>query len=285
MVNNNSIVMKTLLKTLIILLTFSQITEAQKTKRPEPQPAPETTVNFKLGIAGFTFVKFDLQKTLETLKRTDVHYLCIKDFHLPLNRTKDEIEAFHEKLKSYDVVGYAVDPLYMKTEDEVDRVFEYAKRVGVKAIVGVPNYELLPYVSKKVKAYNMKFAIHLRGPDIDKFPDADDVWKNAKDLDSRMGMCLDVGHDRRNGKDPVADLKKYHSRVFDIHLKDATAASKQGYSVEVGRGILDIPEFVKMLRKVNYTGVVSLEHERNMEDPFMGIAESIGYFRGVIAAT
>ncbi len=40
-----------------------------------------------------------------------------------------------------------------------------------------------------------------------------------------------------------------------------------------------------MLRKVKYTGVVSLEHERNMKDPFMGIAESIGYFRGVIAAT
>lgn len=40
-----------------------------------------------------------------------------------------------------------------------------------------------------------------------------------------------------------------------------------------------------MLRKVGYTGVCSLEHERNMDDPFMGIAESIGYFRGVIAAT
>ena len=98
-------------------------------------------------------------------------------------------------------------------------------------------------------------------------------------------MCLDIGHDRRNGKDPVADLKKYHTRVFDIHLKDVTGASKLGYSVEVGRGILDIPAFVKMLREVNYNGVVSLEHERNMDNPFMGIAESIGYFRGVIKAT
>lgn len=62
-------------------------------------------------------------------------------------------------------------------------------------------------------------------------------------------MCLDIGHDRRNGKDPVADLEKYISRVFDIHLKDVTGASKAGYSVEVGRGILDIPGFVRMLRK------------------------------------
>ncbi len=236
-------------------------------------------------MAGFTFVKFDIDKTLETMKRVDVHYLCIKNFHLPLKSSDEDIKAFHSKLESFGVMAFAVGPLYMKTETEVDKVFEYAKRVGVNTIVGVPTYKLLPYVSKKVAEYDMKFAIHLHGPDIDKFPDADDVWENVKDLDPRMGMCLDIGHDRRNGKDPVKDLEKYHSRVFDVHLKDVTAATKQGYSVEVGRGILDIPAFVKMLRKVKYSGVIILEHERNMDNPFMGIAESIGYFRGVIAAS
>ncbi|HNX55815.1 MAG TPA: TIM barrel protein [Prolixibacteraceae bacterium] len=70
-----------------------------------------------------------------------------------------------------------------------------------------------------------------------------------------------------------------------MHLKDVTGSTKQGYSVEVGRGIIDFPSFVKMLRKVKYSGSVSLEHERNMNDPFMGIAESIGYFRGVVMST
>ena len=140
-------------------------------------------------------------------------------------------------------------------------------------------------LDKKVKEYDFNYAIHLHGPDMPLYPDADDVWENVKDLDPRIGMCLDIGHDRRNGKDPVADLEKYISRVFDIHLKDVTGASKAGYSVEVGRGILDIPGFVRMLRKTGYDGVVSLEHERNMKDPFIGIAESIGYFRGVVATT
>ncbi|MDO9614437.1 MAG: sugar phosphate isomerase/epimerase, partial [Bacteroidota bacterium] len=61
--------------------------------------------------------------------------------------------------------------------------------------------------------------------------------------------------------------------------------TKLGYSLEIGRGVIDFPAFVKMLRKVGYTGVCSLEHEKDMTDPFMGIAESIGYFRGVIATT
>ncbi|MDC7218196.1 MAG: sugar phosphate isomerase/epimerase [Spirochaetales bacterium] len=272
---------KRVLAILLVLFAAASVLKAQN----EPKPVPETGEPFRLGMAGFTFVKFDLDKTLETMKRADVHWLCIKDFHLPMNSTDEQIAAFHAKLKENGVTGYAVGPLYMKSEEDVDRCFEYAKRVGVKLIVGVPDYELLPYVDKKVKEYGFNLAIHLHGPDIDVYPDAEDVWNHVKDLDPRIGMCLDIGHDTRNGKDAVKDLKMYHSRVFDIHLKDVTGHTKKGYSVEVGRGVIDFPAFVKMLRKVKYAGVVSLEHERNMDNPFMGIAESIGYFRGVIAAT
>ena len=265
-------------------LLMSLVISAQD-NRPAPKPAPDTYEKFKVGMAGYTFVNFDLDKTLETMEKCDVHYLCIKDFHLPLNSGEAEIAAFHEKLKSKGVTGYAVGPIYMRSKEEVDKGFEYARRVGVKLIVGVPNYDLLPYVDQKVKEYDVKYAIHLHGPDIALYPDAEDVWNNVKNLDPRMGMCLDIGHDTRNGKDPVADLKKYHSRVFDMHIKDVTAPTKQGYSVEIGRGIIDFPALVKMLRKVGYEGKCSLEHERNMKDPFIGIAESIGYFRGVIATT
>jgi len=269
---------------LAVAILLTSVVKAQDA-RPGQQPPPETGEKFKVGMAGYTFVKFDLAKTLETLKRADVHYLCIKDFHLPMASTDEEIAAFHTKLKAADVTGYAVGPIYMKSEAEIDKAFEYAKRVGVKLIVGVPNYELLPYVDKKVKEYDFHYAIHLHGPDIKTYPDAEDVWNHVKDLDPRIGMCLDIGHDTRNGKDPVADLKKYHTRVFDIHIKDVTGATKLGYSLEVGRGIIDFPAFVKMLRKVGYIGVCSLEHEKDMGDPFMGIAESIGYFRGVIETT
>jgi sugar phosphate isomerase/epimerase len=219
------------------------------------------------------------------MQKANVNHLCIKDFHLPLNSTPEQIAAFHAKLRAKGVTGYAVGPIYMKTREEIDNAFEYAQRVGVKMIVGVPNYELLPYVDQKVKEYGFHYAIHLHGPDMPLYPDADDVWNNVKELDPRIGMCLDIGHDTRNCKDPVKDLKKYHSRVFDIHIKDVTGTTKQGYSVEIGRGVIDIPAFVKMLRKVGYSGVCSLEHEKEMQDPFMGIAESIGYFRGVIATT
>ena len=269
----------------IAILTLTARVILGQEQRPGPKPVSETGERFKLGMAGYTFLKIDMDKALETMQRLDIHYLCIKDFYLPLNSTDDQIAAFKGKLLSKGVTGYAVGPIYMKSEDEIDRAFDYAKRVGVKLIVGVPNVELLPYVEKKVREFKIRYAIHLHGPDIKVFPDADDVWEHIKNLDPAIGMCLDIGHDTRNGKDPVEDLNKYYSRVFDIHIKDVTGNTKLGYSLEIGRGIIDFSSFVKMLRKVGYTGVCSLEHEKDMNDPYMGIAESVGYFRGVINVT
>lgn len=240
---------------------------------------------FHLGMAGFTFVKFNLQKTLETMKTLDVHYLCIKDFHLPLDSTEEQIRDFHSKLAEYGVKGYAVGPIYMKNETEVDRAFEYARRVGVNLLVGVPNYELLDYVEEKVKQYDIRLAIHLHGPDMAMYPNAEDIWNNVKDRDIRMGMCLDIGHNLRYGSDSFSDFKKYHTRVYDIHLKDVTGDTKAGKRAELGRGIIDFPLFVRLLRKYHYNGSVSLEHEKDMDNPFMGIAESIGYFRAICDAT
>lgn len=64
------------------------------------KPKAAKSVNpFHLGMAGYTFVNFNLDTTLETLKRLDIHYLCIKDFHLPLDSTDEQIKAFHESAR------------------------------------------------------------------------------------------------------------------------------------------------------------------------------------------
>lgn len=241
--------------------------------------------SFKLGMAGYSFVHFKLDQALAMMKKVDVHYLCIKDFHLPFNSTDEQIATFHQTLKDSGVTGYGVGPIYMKTTEEIDKGFDYARRVGVKLIVGVPNEELLPYVEKKVKEYDMRYAIHIHGPDIKLWPNASSVIDAVKNLDARMGLCFDMGHDARFGDDPIADLEKYAKRIFDIHLKNVTAASKEGKTCELSRGVIDIPAFVAMLRKVKYDGSCSLEYEKDMKDPLAGIAESIGYFKGVCEAS
>jgi inosose dehydratase len=240
---------------------------------------------FKLGIAGYSFLHFKLDESLAIMRKLDVHYLCIKDFHLPYKSTAEEIAAFHAKLKESNVTGYAVGPIYVKTQQEIDNAFDYARRVGVKLVVGIPNHEDLPYLEKKVKEFDIKFAIHNHGPEDKLYPNAASVYTKIKDLDARIGLCFDMGHNKRDNQDSVADLGKYAKRIFDMHLKNVTAAEKDGKTCELGRGVIDIPAFVKMLRKSGYNGCCSLEYEKDMKEPLAGMAESVGYFRGVVDGT
>ncbi len=219
----------------------------EKTHYMKHQPKVD---RIHLSMTKFTYVNFDIDKTLDVMQRLGVHYLCIKDFHLPLSADEAAISAFHKKLKEHGVEGYAVGPIYMKTEAEVDRAFNYARRVGVRMIVGVPNYELLDYVEQKVKEFDIRLAIHLHGPDMPMYPCASDIWENVKHRDARMGMCLDIGHNLRYNEDPLKDLRKYHTRVFDIHLKDVTGNTKADRSVELGRGRIDFKKIVKLKHKV-----------------------------------
>ncbi len=250
----------------------------------------------RLGIAGYTFVKFKLDPTLEMVKKVDVHYLCIKDFHLPLKSTDEEIAAFHAKCKSFGITGYGVGPIYMGTEEEVNSAFAYAKRVGVKTLVGVPfklvdkkrvsSPELLKLVNEKVQEYDIKYAIHNHGPDMPElFPSADSAMELIKDMDKRVGLCLDIGHQFRDGKDPVKTVTQFADRIHDIHIKNVTSSDKKGRGIELPRGAINMTAFVLALRKIKYSGMCSLEYEKDMDDPMLGVAESIGYYRGVMDAT
>jgi sugar phosphate isomerase/epimerase len=241
--------------------------------------------SFQLGIAGYSFVHFDLEQSLEMMEKVNVHYLCIKDFHLPYDSTQEQIAAFHERLKASGVTGYAVGPIYVKTRDDIDNAFDYARRVGVDMVVGIPTHEDLEYLDTKVKEYDIRFAIHNHGPEDELYPNATSIIELIKDLDPRIGLCFDIGHNMRDGEDPIADLKRYADRIFDMHLKNVTAAEAEGKTCELGRGVIDIPAYVKMMREVNYSYVCSLEYEKDMKDPLAGIAESIGYFNGVSDAT
>jgi sugar phosphate isomerase/epimerase len=187
-----------------------------------------------------------------------------------------------EKFGASGIKIYAAGVVYMKTQVEVDRAFEYAKMLGVDLIVGVPNPELLAYTEQKVKTYNIRVAIHNHGPEDKLYPSPVDVYDHIKGLDDRMGLCLDIGHAARAGANPVEVIGKYGTRIFDLHIKDLAEITTKAKPIELGRGVLDIAGVVKALTRIRYTGYCSIEHEMDMTDPLPGIAESAGFFRGVV---
>ena len=247
-------------------------------------PNSEKGVNIdllQLGIAGYSFLNFTIDQSIAIMQRVGINTLSIKDFHLPLNSTQQQIDEVNTKFHAAGITIYAVGVIYMKTEDELNNAFDYAQKVGVNLIVCAPDYDLLPQLERQSRTYNIRAAIHNHGPEDKLYPGPKDVYDRIKNLDNRIGLCLDIGHAMRAGVNPAKAVADYGSRIFDMHVKDVSAAVNEGKSIEVGRGIIDYPALIKALKKIKYSGKCSFEYENLMKDPLPGIAESEGFFRGV----
>ena len=273
------------MKRLFHILTLAAFVMLAKPAQAQLIEGPRGYEDFKIGVAGYTYRSYDIDQTLAFLKSMEVHYMSVKDWWLPLDSTKEQMDAFKAKCREYDVEPYILGPIYMRSEAEVDRAFAYAERYGSDVFIGVPNYELTDYVIKKVTETGIKVAIHTHGPDGAPFPNIQKVAEIYKDPSLGIGCCMDLGHSVRMGEDIVKDIKKYKAWIYDIHIKDESEASKAGKTWEMGRGVMDFRPIMKVLRQIKYKGVVSLEFEKNGNNPHPGVAESIGYLRGVADAT
>lgn len=269
------------------------------------KPPRGRKVNFQFGLAGYTMHKANVDKTLAVMKKTDIRNLCVKDFHLPIRATDAEVKAFKDKCAAAGVTPYAAGPLYTKTNAEVRAFFEYARRLGVKTVVGVPydatdakdswnkrkgSRRQLEYIDSLVKEFDIRYAIHNHGPaSPEMYPDVAYGWNLVKDLDRRIGFCMDIGweygtHDAA-GREPmqalIDSIHKYADRIFDLHFKNFEIGKPNGRSVPLPRGKIDIVRVMKALAEIDYRGVCALEYERDFEDNVAQIAECIGYWRGV----
>ncbi len=240
-------------------------------------------IKFTLGMASYTFRHFNLDDTLAMTNRLGLKTIAFKDFHLPLNSTVEQIKAVAAKVKDAGLDLYGCGVVYMKNEDEVNRAFNYARTAGMRTIIGVPEHDLLELVNKKVQEYDIKLAIHNHGPGDERYPSPASAYERIKNLDKRIGLCIDIGHTKRLGLDPSESAEKFADRLLDVHIKDISAATKEGNTIEIGRGVIDIPRFLKTLIKINYSGMTSFEFEKDKEDPLPGVAESVGYVRGILA--
>ncbi len=259
--------------------------------------SPKGTIT--LGLASYTLRKFDLDETLAMTRRVGLDTICLKSFHLPMNSSPEQIADVAARVKAAGIRLYGGGVISMRDEGAARQAFEYAKAAGMKTIVGAPNPAILPLVDKLVKEYDIEVAIHNHGPGDNTYPTPQSIVAKVKDLDPRIGICMDIGHTLRAGADPILDARRYADRLLDVHIKDvsggvsAKTTSPAGRAVEVGRGVIDIPRFLQTLIATGYSGtgtrgvgkrgIVSFEYEKDASDPLAGLAESVGYVRGVLA--
>jgi sugar phosphate isomerase/epimerase len=251
-------------------------------------PASDELSPIRLGLASYTFRDFTRGQLIGFMKQLNVFALNAKDVkdHLPMDAPQESAA-----LADYAAAGirlHAAGAIYFAKDKDEDAdlrsKFEYCKRAGIGVIVaGDPAPETLPRMERFVKEYNIRIAIHNHGPEDKLWHSPLDVLKVVKEMDPRIGCCIDVGHTVRAGTDVVQAIQEAGPRLFNVHMKDLTNFESKESQVAVGEGILPVRKMFEALMATKYEGFVDLEYEIHPDDPMPGVISSFAYMRGVLA--
>jgi sugar phosphate isomerase/epimerase len=253
---------------------------------PRGRSTVDEASSFRLGIASYTFRNFSRAQMIGFLKQLDVLELNAKDVkdHLPSD-PQQEAAA----LADYAAAGiklHAAGTIYFPKDEDADirSKFEDCKRAGIGVIVaGDPAPETLPRIEKFVKEFDIRFAIHNHGPEDKLWHSPLDVLKAVKNMDPRIGCCIDVGHTARAGTDVVQAIREAGPRLFNVHVKDLSNFQSKESQVVVGEGSMPVAKIFNALKAMRYQGFVDLEYEIHPDDPMPGVIASMAFMRGVLA--
>ncbi len=239
----------------------------------------------RLGMASYSFHKFDIAHVIDFMHQLKCPYLNVKDVHLPMTPLAD-VPRLAQQYRDAGIQLTDAGAIYFKvdTDEDVRPKFEYLKAAGLKSFVGAPTHAVLPRVERFVKEYNIRMGLHNHGPQDVEWPSPYDVQKVIEKMDHRIGYCIDIGHTLRIGVDPVASIRMAGNRLYNVHVRDLTGADAKGgrTSVPMGEGVMPMREIFRALAEIQYPYFVDLELENHDDDPMPYCIKSFAYMRGLI---
>ncbi len=93
-----------------------------------------------------------------------------------------------------------------------------------------------------------------------------------------INFCPDIAHLVAGGGNALEIVKKYHSRIKYVHLKDL---NEQGF-VPLGKGTIDLAAIISFLQSQNYNGDYLVEIDGYAGDPTEACQTSFDYLKGKI---
>lgn len=257
---------------------------AASTRTPANGAGPHHWDDLKLAVATYSLRKFSRSAAIDICRQLGVKYVNVKSFHMPYYLSADDLKAARKEFEKAGLEIVAGGNISLKSDDssELEHYFKYAVAAGMPIMVCAPTHSNLGAIEKLAIKYDRKMAIHNHGPEDKFYPAPSDVIKRVKDMDPRMGLCVDVGHTVRTGADILEEIDVGWDRVYDFHIKDLTDFTSKESRVDVGDGKMPVAAIFKMLKERKYEGVVGLEYEVVADHPQLGMAKSFSYMRGVL---
>jgi sugar phosphate isomerase/epimerase len=196
------------------------------------------------------------------------------------NASEEDIAALKAECARQGIFPVNYGVVGAKDAAEVHKIMEFAKTMGLYSVC-TESTELIADWEKAVKEFDIKVAFHEHGGSMSN-PNYK-VWNPlyilgvVESRDPRVGACADLGHWCTSGLKPVECLRILKGHVISVHLKDKSEMGPKGVVVPAGKGVVDVAACVEELKKQNFKGHFSVEHENDWMDSVPKVKETIEY--------
>ena len=181
-------------------------------------------------------------------------------------RLSQSMDGFKRFRKKYEDAGLLIqivkfDGINTMADPVVDYCFEVAKNLGAHAISCEIPLSRTKRLGEFADRHKMMVGYHghtnLTDPEAFGRPSA---WEQAFSYAKYNGANVDIGHFfTANGYSPAEWIKKNHTRVTHVHLKDRKA--NNGPNVPWGQGDTPIQEILQLMKREKYKFQATIEFE------------------------
>jgi inosose dehydratase len=239
--------------------------------------AEAKTDGLLLGLQSYSLRNFSVDQALRDSHELGLGSIEFFGGHFSLDSTAEQIAAMKQKLADFGIkpLGHGVNG-FGKDHDANRRVFEFAKKAGIRNISADPSEDAFDSLDKLVAEYDIRIAIHNHGPGA-RYDKINDVLDAIKGHHKLIGACADLGHYIRSGEDPVKAIHLFEGRLYGIHLKDFDQPKGDARGVILGKGQLDVTGVFRALKKVEFPtdAALSIEYEENPDHPLDDIRQCV----------
>jgi sugar phosphate isomerase/epimerase len=266
-------------------------TTADSTQVKTDSASSGSTAGFKLGVQMWTFRMFPFTEALNKVDSSGIKNIEAfwgqklgagfkGSFGGDMN--KEDREKLKQLLQAKGIHIVAMGVIVPKTRAEWIKAFELAKEFGLSYITAEPIKTQWDMVDSLAGVYNIPVAIHDH-PKPNAYWSPDSVLA-ATQGHSHIGSCADIGHWARNGLNPVDCLKKLEGHIIGVHLKDIVKFDDtKADDTVVSKGVIDIPAVLAELKRQNFNGMLSIEHESNWYHSLPDVIFTKNYFDAQVA--
>jgi sugar phosphate isomerase/epimerase len=175
-------------------------------------------------------------------------------------------ETFRQKIDAAQIRCVSYYAPTIQSQQDLDDTVKFAKILGVSNVSGDPEGEWLAKVDERLTKEGLTFGIHNHFFARKKFvyESPEDILNALKGRSKTMGVTLDIGHIISCGYDPLDAIRKLGPHLRIVHLKDIQAPGAE-VNVPLGTGLCKIPEVMAALKKINFTGLIAFEYEKEGE--------------------